>query len=84
MSYNETEGDFITREDDMERYVKSYKYLVIKADRSVELYQSLRRIQKDILVDSSTISKKMKENGGDHCICMSKPMNYVFYIKKLT
>jgi len=84
MSYNETEADFITREDDMERYVKSYKYLVIKADRSVELYQSLRRIQKDILVDSSTISKKMKENGGDHCICVSKPMNYVFYIKKLT
>tara|TARA_Y100000593_G_scaffold49333_1_gene92952 strand:- start:319 stop:573 length:255 start_codon:yes stop_codon:yes gene_type:complete len=84
MSHNETEGDFITREDDMERYVKSYKYLVIKADRSVELYQSLRRIQKDILVDSSTISKKMKENGGDHCICVSKPMNYVFYIKKLT
>lgn len=84
MSYNETEGDFITREDDMERYVKSYKYLVIKADRSVELYQSLRRIQKDILVDSSTISKRMKENGGDHCICVSKPMNYVFYIKKLT
>ena len=84
MSYNETEADFITREDDMERYVKSYKYLVIKADRSVELYQSLRRIQKDILVDSSTISKRMKENGGDHCICVSKPMNYVFYIKKLT
>lgn len=84
MSHNETEGDFITREDNMERYVKSYKYLVIKADRSVELYQSLRRIQKDILVDSSTISKKMKENGGDHCICVSKPMNYVFYIKKLT
>lgn len=84
MSHNETEADFITREDNMERYVKSYKYLVIKADRSVELYQSLRRIQKDILVDSSTISKKMKENGGDHCICVSKPMNYVFYIKKLT
>lgn len=84
MSHNETEGDFITREDNMERYVKSYKYLVIKSDRSIELYQSLRRIQKDILVDSSTISKKMKENGGDHCICVSKPMNYVFYIKKLT
>lgn len=84
MLHNETDGDFITREDDMEKYVKSYKYLVIKADTSVELYQSLRRIQKDILVDSSTISKKMKENGGDHCICVSKPMNYVFYIKKLT
>lgn len=84
MSHNETEADFITREDNMERYVKSYKYLVIKSDRSVELYQSLRRIQKDILVDASTISKKIKESGGDHCICVSKPMNYVFYIKRLT
>jgi len=84
MSYNETETDFITREENMEKYVKTYKYMVIKADTSVEVYSSLRRIQKDILVDASTISKKMKENGGDYCICTSKPMNYVFYIKRLT
>ena len=84
MSYNETETDFITREENMEKYIKVNKYLVIKADKSVEAYSSLRQIQRDILVDASTISKKMKENGGDYCICVSKPMNYVFYIKKLT
>tara|TARA_B100001287_G_C22680210_1_gene529905 strand:- start:2921 stop:3175 length:255 start_codon:yes stop_codon:yes gene_type:complete len=83
MSFNEMEGQFITKEENMEKYVKTYKYLVIKADRSVEIYTSLRRIQRDISVDASTISKKLKENGGDHCICVSKPMNYVFYIKKL-
>tara|TARA_B000000475_G_C16000879_1_gene448879 strand:- start:1418 stop:1672 length:255 start_codon:yes stop_codon:yes gene_type:complete len=84
MPFYEKEGEFITREETMEKYVKVYKYLVIKADTSIGLYKSLRRIQKDILVDASTISKKLKENGGDHCICTSKPMNYVFYIKKLT
>lgn len=84
MAFNEMEGEFITNEDTMEKFVNTYKYLVIKADTSVEVYSSLRRIQRDILVDASTISKKLKENGGDHCICVSKPMNYVFYIKKLT
>ena len=84
MPFNEMEGDFITKEDTMEKFVNTYKYLVIKADTSVEVYSSLRRIQRDISVDASTISKKLKENGGDHCICVSKPMNYVFYIKKLT
>lgn len=83
MSYYNHEGEFIVREENMKSYVKKYNYLVIKADTSVEIYSSLRRIQNDILVDASTISKKMKENGGDHCICVSKPMNYVFYIKKL-
>jgi hypothetical protein len=84
MPFNEMEGEFITKEDTMNKFVNTYKYLVIKADTSVEVYSSLRRIQRDILVDASTISKKLKENGGDHCICVSKPMNYVFYIKKLT
>jgi hypothetical protein len=84
MPFNEMEGEFITKEDTMNKFVNTYKYLVIKADTSVEVYSSLRRIQRDISVDASTISKKLKENGGDHCICVSKPMNYVFYIKKLT
>ena len=83
MAFCEKEGEFITKEETMEKYVKKHKYLVIKADTSVEIYPSLRRIQRDILVDASTISKKLKENGGDYCICVSKPMNYVFYIKKL-
>jgi hypothetical protein len=78
------DSEFITKSEVMEQYVKKNNYLVIKADSSADLYSSLRRIQADILVDASTISKKMKENGGDFCICTSKPMGYVFYIKKLT
>ncbi len=77
------DGEFITKTESMEQYVKKYKYVVIKADTSVEIYQSLRRIQADILVDASTISKKLKENNGDYCYVTSKPMGYVFYIKKL-
>lgn len=76
--------EFITKTEIMEQYVKKNNYLVIKADTSVDLYSSLRRIQADILVDASTISKRMKENGGNYCVCTSKPMGYVFYIKKLT
>ena len=75
--------DFITKMENMEQYIKKYNYLVIKADTSVEVYPSLRRIQADILVDASTISKKLKENEGDYCYVTSKPMGYVFYIKKL-
>tara|TARA_B100001094_G_C18160253_1_gene788862 strand:- start:380 stop:631 length:252 start_codon:yes stop_codon:yes gene_type:complete len=76
-------GEFITDSKNMEQFIKKYKYLVIKADTSVDVYQSLRRIQSDILVDASTISKKLKENNGDYCYVASKPMGYVFYIKKL-
>jgi len=78
------DSEFIIKQEVMEQYIKKYNYLVIKADTSVDLYSSLRKIQADILVDASTISKKMKENGGDCCVCTSKPMGYVFYIKKLT
>ncbi len=74
---------FITKTENMEQFIKKYNYLVIKADTSVDVYQSLRRIQADILVDASTISKKLKENDGDHCYVTSKPMGYVFFIKKL-
>ena len=76
-------GEFITETKNMEQFIKKYHYLVIKADTSVDVYQSLRRIQADILVDASTISKKLKENDGDYCYVTSKPMGYVFYIKKL-
>jgi len=77
------DGQFITKTENMEQFIKKYNYLVIKADTSVDVYQSLRRIQADILVDASTISKKLKENDGDHCYVTSKPMGYVFFIKKL-
>tara|TARA_B100000902_G_scaffold286995_1_gene273142 strand:+ start:14378 stop:14629 length:252 start_codon:yes stop_codon:yes gene_type:complete len=79
----DTHGEFITETKNMEQFIKKNHYLVIKADTSVDVYQSLRRIQADILVDASTISKKLKENDGDYCYVTSKPMGYVFYIKKL-
>ncbi len=80
---DEKNDTFITNIVNMEKYIKKKNYLVIKSDKSVELYSSLRKIQEDILVDASTISKKLKDNR-DFCICTSKPMGYVFYIKKLT
>tara|TARA_B110000444_G_C18684577_1_gene521344 strand:- start:478 stop:732 length:255 start_codon:yes stop_codon:yes gene_type:complete len=83
MAFPITDGEFITKTEMMEKFVNKYNYLVIKADTSVEIYSSLRRIQADILVDASTISKKLTDNGGDFCICKSKPMGYVFYIKRL-
>ena len=83
MPYYNMDEQFITKTENMEQYIKKYNYVVIKADTSVEIYQSLRRIQADILVDASTISKKLKENNGDYCYVTSKPIGYVFYIKKL-
>ena len=75
--------EFITKTENMEQYIKKNNYVVVKADTSVDIYSSLRRIQADILVDASSISKKLKENNGDYCYVTSKPMGYVFYIKKL-
>ena len=72
----------LTTETKMEKYIKKNNYLVIYPDASMKLYTSLRKIEEDILVHSSSISKKLKEE--DYCICVSKGTNYVFYIKKLT
>ena len=52
----------ITKEKDMRDYVKKYNYLVIFPDRKVELFKSLRDIQNSISIDSSTISKKLKND----------------------
>ena len=62
-------------------YVDKMKYLVIYQDRSSLLYHSLRDIAKDIKVDSSTISKNLKNN--NFCYCSSKKTNLLFYIQKL-
>ncbi len=53
----------IRLEKDMEKYVKKYKYLVVFPDKKVELFKSLRDIQESICIDSSTISKKLNNNG---------------------
>tara|TARA_B100001121_G_C18346223_1_gene460338 strand:- start:321 stop:548 length:228 start_codon:yes stop_codon:yes gene_type:complete len=65
----------------MNKYVKSLKYLVIFPDKTSKFYKSLRKISDDISVDYSTISRKLTEE--NPCICVSKNSNYVFSIRKL-
>ena len=69
-----------TREVEVINYVKELKYIVIYPDMSCKLYKSLRSIQTDICIDSSTISKKLAlgEN-----ICKAKGTEYIFYIQKI-
>ena len=55
--------------------------MVIFPDQKVELFSSLRKIQNAISVDSSTISKKLKEN--DFNYFKAKGSEFVFFIKKL-
>ena len=55
-------GNESLKEKDMIEYVKKYNYLVIFPDKKVELFKSLRDIQNSISIDSSTISKKLKNN----------------------
>jgi hypothetical protein len=73
----------INNEIDMKNHILKNNYLVIFPDETIKLYKSLRDIEKDILIHSSNISKKLKKNGGDHCFCSSKGTNYIFFIKKL-
>ena len=70
----------IKTEEDMNKYIKN-KYLVVYPDKSIKLYSSLREIEYDIMISSSSISKKMK--GTDNCICEAKGTKYIFYIKKI-
>ena len=65
-------------EKDMKDYVKKYNYLVIFPDRKVELFKSLRDIQNSISIDSSTISKKLKN---DEHIFTAKDSKFIFYIE---
>ena len=72
----------LRNEVNMMKFIKKNNYLVLYPDTSIKLYSSLRDIENDILVHSSSISKKLKDS--DHCICISKGTNYVFFIRKLT
>lgn len=65
-------------EKDMKDYVKKYNYLVIFPDRKIELFKSLRDIQNSISIDSSTISKKLKN---DEHIFTAKGSEFIFYIQ---
>ena len=68
----------MTMEKDMIAYVNKYNYMVIFPDRKVELFKSLRDIQNSISIDSSTISKKLKN---DEHIFTAKGSEYIFYIQ---
>ncbi len=62
--------------------LKRYKYLVITKHESCKLYSSLRDIAKDIGVDFTTISKKLKTNP-ELCICHAKTTKESYCIRKL-
>lgn len=65
----------------LREYVASLKYMVIDKEKKVSFYQSLRKIAIDIKVDSSTISRNIKESGNGYCT--SKHNNQEYYIKRL-
>ena len=68
----------MTKEKDMIAYVNKYNYMVIFPDKKVELFKSLRDIQNSISIDSSTISKKLKN---DEHIFTAKDSKFIFYIE---
>ena len=67
-------------EQQMENFITKFLYVVIFPDKKVELFKSLRDIQEVIMIDSSTISKKLKNN---EYLFTSKSTGFVFYITRL-
>ena len=72
----------ITKED-FQQYIDERPYLVMAPDFSVILYRSTREISREILVDYSTISKKIKDSLLNDCYCRSKTTGFIYYIRKL-
>mgnify|MGYP006166031337 CR=1 FL=1 len=70
-------NDEIKTETSMENYIKN-KYVVIFPDKSLQMFNSLRNIEKYINVSASTISKKLKNN--KRCVCKTKGTDYVYGI----
>ena len=71
----------IESEKVMEDYIKKNNYMVIFPDKKIELFSSLRKIQNAISIDSSTISKKLKEKDSNYF--KAKGSDFIFFIKKL-
>jgi len=69
-------------EDDYNKYLDTLNYLVVYPDKKKKFFKSLRDIKNEIYVDSSTISKKLSENG-DSCYVTCRINNYVFYVKRM-
>jgi hypothetical protein len=70
-------------EEDYNKYLNTLNYLVVYPDKETKFFKSLREIMKEIYVDSSTISKKLSENG-DSCYVTCRMNDYIFYIKKMS
>ena len=73
-------SNFITSEDRMATFIDKFCYIVVFPDKKVELFKSLRDIQKSICIDSSTISKKLKEN---NYFFKAKGSDNIFFIRKI-
>jgi len=72
----------ITTENTMLNFVNNnIKYLVVFPDRKTKTYKTLNEIQKDTCINSSTISKKLKNKNSN--IFQAKGGNYIFYIYKI-
>ena len=64
----------------MHNFITKMSYIVIFPDEKIELFKSLRDIQKAISVNSSTISKKLKNK---EFFFTPKGSDFVFFIKKI-
>lgn len=73
-------NNFINNEDKMASFVDKFCYMVVFPDKKVELFKSLRDIQKQICIDASTISKKLKDN---NFIFKAKGSDNIFFIRKI-
>jgi hypothetical protein len=62
--------------------LQKYKYLVINKHENCKMYASLRDISRDIGVDFTTISKKLKTNP-EYCICQAKITKESYCIRRL-
>ena len=71
----------ITSESDMKNYLIRYNYIVVFPDKKVELFTSLRKIQDAICIDSSTISKKLKDK--DYNYFQARGSDFIFFIHKI-
>tara|TARA_Y100000590_G_scaffold61202_1_gene65372 strand:+ start:1954 stop:2175 length:222 start_codon:yes stop_codon:yes gene_type:complete len=70
----------IDSESKMHNFITKMSYIVIFPDEKIELFKSLRDIQKAISVNSSTISKKLKNK---EFFFTPKGSDFVFFIKKI-
>ena len=71
----------LTNYKEFENYFEQLNYLVVYPDKTTKFYKSLRNISKDIFVDHTTISKKLKEE--DSCYVICRINNFMFFIKKM-